>query len=221
MAMLAVLVVINGVASMAVACKTTVNCDHHEPVLDLVPDTGFASTTIVGSGFSAWSTITVTWDGTPIPTVPRRTRSDLYGNFTAIISVLTPKEPGPHIVNATDEKGRSAEAIFTVIDMTGPEGLEGPQGETGSQGETGPVGPQGPAGEKGLQGPEGDKGDTGSQGPQGEQGPEGPQGLQGPQGEQGELGPAGAVQLGFIAAIVIALMVAIFLAAYAIIKKKS
>ena len=178
---LTVLMAILGVANVTFACKTKLNC-HHEPVLDLVPDRGFASTTIVGSGFSASSTITVTWDGTPIPTVPSPLITDSYRNFTAIITVLTPNVPGPHIVNATDENGRSAETTFTVIDMTGPEGPAGPEGPQGPQGETGP------------------------QGPQGETGP------------YGEPGPTGAEPLGFVAAIVIALMVAIFLIAYAMVR---
>lgn len=189
-ATLTVLMTILGVANVTVAYKTTLDCDH-EPVLYLVPDRGFASTTIMGSGFSACSTISVTWDGTPIPTVPSPLITDSHRNFTAIITVLTPDDPGPHIVNATDENGRSAETTFTVTDMKGPEGPEGPQGETG------------PAG---SQGSKGDRGDPGPQGPQGETGP------------HGESGPTGAQPLGFIVAIVIALMVAIFLIAYTVVK---
>ncbi|MDH7564379.1 MAG: hypothetical protein QHH24_05835 [Candidatus Bathyarchaeota archaeon] len=162
-----------------------------QPALVLVPDTGFASTTIMGSGgFAGNSRITVTWDGTPIPTVPNTLTSDLYGNFTAIISVLTPNEPGPHIVNATDEYGRSAWAVFTVVDMTGPQGPQGPQGATGPQGSQGP------------------------------QGPQGPEGATGPQGLQGETGPAGEVSLVYIVAPIGLSVVAIILAAYAVAKKK-
>ena len=102
-----------------------------DPVLELVPDTGFASTTIVGSGgFATNSNITITWDGTPIPTVPQLITTDEYGNFTAIISVLTPTTPGPHVINATDEYGRSGLATFTVVDMTGPTGATGATGAT-------------------------------------------------------------------------------------------
>ncbi len=160
-----------------------------EPVLELVPATGFASTTIVGSGgFASNSRITVTWDGTPIPTVPQLITTDVYGNFTAIISVLTPNVPGQHIVNATDEFGRSGWTTFTVVDMTGP---------TGPQGETGPTGPQG---------------QTGPAGPQGMQGPEGLQ------GEQGETGPAGTFPMESVAVIAVPSIVAIVLAVYAIVK---
>ena len=145
---------------------------YEPPVLGLVPDTGFASTTIVGSGFSANSEITITWNGTSIPPVPSPLTTDSDGNFTAIISVLTPNDPGTHIVKATDEKGHSAEATFTLVDMTGPEGPQGEQGETG------------------------------------------------PQGPQGEQGPAGAVPLWSVAAIAVPSIAAIFLATYAMIRKK-
>lgn len=128
-----------------------------QPVLELVPDTGFASTTIVGSGGFAGNSriVNVTWDGVPIPTVPQVITTDVYGNFTAIISVLTPNDPGPHVVNATDEFGRSGWATFTVVDMTGPTGPQGEQGPTGPQGEQGATGPTGPEGEQGEQGPAG------------------------------------------------------------------
>jgi len=128
-----------------------------DPVLELVPATGFASTTIVGSGGFAGNSriINVTWDGTPIPTVPQVIITDIYGNFTAIISVPTPNAPGPHLVNATDEYGRSGWATFTVVDMTGP---TGPQGE---QGQTGPTGPQGAQGQTGPEGPQGETGPAG------------------------------------------------------------
>jgi hypothetical protein len=124
-----------------------------DPVLELMPATGFASTTIVGSGgFAANSKITITWDGTPVPTVPMEITTDMYGNFTAVISVLTPNVPGAHLVNATDESGRSWTITFTVVDMTGPQGeeglpgAEGAAGATGAQGAKGDTGAQGPAG---------------------------------------------------------------------------
>jgi hypothetical protein len=125
------------------------------PLVALVPDSGFASTTVDASGFAPNSSITITWDGTPIPTVPSPLLTDSYGNFTAIISVLTPNDVGDHTVKATDAVGNSAEATFTVIDITGPQGEIGQQGPQGLQGETGPQGP------------------TGSEGPQGETGPPG------------------------------------------------
>lgn len=118
--------------------------------LSLTPDNGFASTTVVGSGFPPNSKITITWDNMEIPTLPNPLITDSYGNFTAIISVPTQAEPEVHTVKATDELGNWASATFTVIDMTGP---QGPQGQKGDKGDTGPQGPQG---ESGLQAPLGE-----------------------------------------------------------------
>ncbi len=160
-----------------------------ELVLELVPASGFASSTIVGSGgFAGNSRINVTWDDAPVPTVPQVITTDVYGNFTAIISVLTPNDPGPHVVNATDEFGRSGWATFTVVDMTGPTGPQGVQGPTG------PAGPQGERGATGLTGPEG------------------------VQGEQGEQGPAGVVALESVAVVAVPSIVAIVVAVYALMK---
>jgi len=114
--------------------------------LSVTPDSGFASTTITGSGFDADSAITITWDGTPIPTVPHPLTSDSNGNFTAIISVLVQNDPGIHNVTATDEGGNTAQATFTVMDMTGPAGIDGATGEQGPAGIDGATGEQGPAG---------------------------------------------------------------------------
>ena len=121
----------------------------------LMPSTGFACATVVGSGFSNDSKITIRWDGSVIPTVPSPLTTDANGNFTAIITVLTQTSPGPHTVNATDEEGNWATATFTVVDMTG---LQGQKGDKGDKGDTGA---------QGLKGDKGDKGDTGDQGPQG------------------------------------------------------
>jgi len=130
--------------------------------ITLAPSTGFASTTIVGSGFSNNSRVTITWDGKPIPSIPSSVTTDTAGNFTALISVQTQTTPGAHTVSATDETGNSVAATFTVVDMTGP------QGSAGLQGLQGPKGDKGDTGLQGLTGPQGPKGDTGSQGPPGE-----------------------------------------------------
>jgi hypothetical protein len=158
--------------------------------LTLVPSTGFASTTVSGLGFAPNSSITIAWDGTPIPTVPSPLTTDVNGTFTAIISVLTPLDPGDHVVTATDALGNSAEATFTVVDMTGP---QGPQGATGPQGEPG------------------EQGETGLQGPQGSPGATGP---------QGETGPAGEMPIEYIVIPVIPSIAAIALAIFALIRKK-
>jgi len=128
------------------------------PEISLVPDTGIASTTIAGT-FNPDSTITITWDGTPIPTIPRPLITDANGDFTAIISVLTQDEPGLHFVNASDEEGNWAEASFTVLNMTGPAGPTGPAGAAGATGATGAAGATGATGAKG------DKGDPGADAP--------------------------------------------------------
>jgi len=128
--------------------------------LSLMPNTGFASLTMVGSGFSSNSQIAITWDGTVIPTVPSPLTTDANGNFTAIVSVLTQNSPGSHTVNATDESGNWATATFTVVDMTGPQGPQGPQGLKGDKGDKGDTGVQGPIGSQGLQGPQGPPGVT-------------------------------------------------------------
>ncbi len=130
--------------------------------LSLIPDIGFASTTVVGAFFTVNSTIAITWDGTPIPTVPSPLVSDRNGNFTATISVPTQNEPGTHTVRATDEEGNWAEATFTVVNMTGQ---QGPAGETGPEGPSGEIGPEGPAGETGDTGPAGPEGPGGAGAP--------------------------------------------------------
>ena len=140
------------------------------PRITLYPPSGFSTVTISGTGFYGGE-VSIYWDGTRVPTVP----SPLYpssvtgaaGNFTAIITVLTPDEPGEHEIMARDQEGGRAEAIFEVIDMTGP---------AGPPGEPGPAGPAGVAGPAGA---------TGQPGPAGEPGPTGPPGEPGPAGEPG------------------------------------
>jgi PKD repeat protein len=103
----------------------------------LTPSTGLASTTVVGSRFSNNSKITISWDGTIIPTIPHALITDANGSFTALISVPTQTTPGAHTINATDETGNWNTATFTVADMTGP---QGPKGDTGQEGPQGPPG---------------------------------------------------------------------------------
>jgi parallel beta-helix repeat protein len=83
------------------------------PRLELVPATGIAATTLVGSGFAPNSKISVTWDGTPLTTTPSPIIADGYGNFTATISVLNQPD-GTYTVKAVDEIGNEATATFTV-----------------------------------------------------------------------------------------------------------
>ena len=60
------------------------------------------------------SKISVTWNNTPIPTVPSPLITDGYGNFTAIISVLNQTTSGVYTVKAVDEIETEANASFTV-----------------------------------------------------------------------------------------------------------
>lgn len=184
------------------------------PIITLTPTSGFAATTVVGEGFS-YSEIYIYWDQERIPTVPSPlfptyTYEQIPGHFTAIISVPTQTAPGDHEITAKDQEGNWARAIFTVIDMTGP---QGPMGETGP---AGPAGEQGPAGAAGEQGPTGPTGRQGTPGQAGEQGPPGPTGEQGPpgpageQGPPGELGPGTGISIVAIILSVIALGLAVF-----------
>jgi parallel beta-helix repeat protein len=110
-------------------------------LIALTPSTGLAATTVVGSRFSNNSKMTISWDGTTIPTIPNAVTTDANGSFTVLISVPTQTTPGVHTINATDETGNWNTATFTVVDVTGP---QGPKGDTGQQGSQGPEGPQGP-----------------------------------------------------------------------------
>jgi hypothetical protein len=90
------------------------------PRLELVPATGIAATTLVGSGFAPNSEISVTWDGNLIPTVPNSLIADSYGSFTGIISVLNQTSSGIYTIKAIDEIGTEANATFTVYSNVSP-----------------------------------------------------------------------------------------------------
>ena len=121
-------------AGSAGTAEITINI-RERGLIALTPSTGFASTTVVGSRFSNNSKMTISWDGTTIPTIPNALIADANGSFTALISVPTQSVLGAHTVNATDETGNWNTAAFTVLDMTGP---QGPKGDTGQQGSQGP-----------------------------------------------------------------------------------
>lgn len=127
-------------AGNADTAEITINV-RERGLIALTPSTGFASTTIVGSKFSNNSRITITWDGTNVPTIPNMVTTDANGSFTVLISVPTQTAPGVHTVNATDETGNWNTATFTVTDMRGPQGPKGDTGQQGSQGSEGPRGP--------------------------------------------------------------------------------
>jgi hypothetical protein len=163
-----------------------------------VPDSGVAATTVVGIGFNPDANVTISWDGTVLPTVPTIVTVNSNGIFTAIISVPTQTTPGVHNITATDDEGASANTTFTVIDMTGPAGEDGEDGATGPAGEDGATGPAGPAG------------DTGATGATGATGPAGEDGATGPAGAAGEDGTAAPVEgvYGALILAVIALLIA-------------
>jgi hypothetical protein len=83
--------------------------------------------------------------------------------------------PGTYNITVTVD-GKSASALFTVLDTIGPQGPQGPQGIKGDKGDTGATGSQGPKGDTGDQGPVGPQGSKGDTGPQGPVGPMGPAG---------------------------------------------
>ena len=96
------------------------------PSINLTPNSGFTFCTVTGCGFAPNSKLTVKWDNMQTSTVPFTLTTDSWGNFTAIILVATPDEPGNHTIHVFDDWGNEASATFTVIDMTGPPGPQGP-----------------------------------------------------------------------------------------------
>ncbi len=146
------------------------------PGLTLTPDSGF-TTTLVGTGYEPFATITVQCNGTTVPTVPKTIVTDEDGAFTAIITFSS--NAAVYNVTATDDSDLTASASFIVPDMTGSTGQTGATGATGATGQTG------------AQGAKGDKGDTGAKGETGATGPQGADGEKGERGEKGETGDTG------------------------------
>ena len=219
----------------------TIRANGSSATITLTPSSGFATTTVYGSGFmfSDGYSVNITWDGTLIPTVPEEpTIGGAAYTFTAIISVPTQSSPGAHTVKAIaympGEPGstENATAQFTVIDMTGPQGDIGPSGE-------GDQGPAGPAGPPGAEGPPGEGGSGGGIGPipdsewsetslrfedpnsptgwgelvdlQGARGLPGEPGADGEAGSQGEKGKTGPAGGLSVAAIVMAVAVLVWM----------
>jgi hypothetical protein len=142
------------------------------PRITLTPNTGFAATTVYGSGFFGGE-VFIYWADQRVPTVPVHIYGGdtQLGEFTAIITVPTQTEAGEYVIRAQDTRGTNASATFKVIDMTGPQGLQGLTGPGGPQGPAGPAGPAGVTGATGEQGPQGPQGPPGEQGPPGGAGP--------------------------------------------------
>ena len=128
--------------------------------IGLSPTEGISTITVTGTGFTGY--ITVYWDGEVIPTLPYDVLPEgPSGYFSAIISVPSQKDPGPHTVMVEDNYKNTASATFTVTDLTGA------KGPTGNKGKRGDIGRQGPTGEPGPIGPAGSPGPTGGMGPLG------------------------------------------------------
>ena len=176
------LVILTLLLTLVLAGATTDEVYSQDTSITLTPESGCCSIIISGEGFFGGE-ISIYWEDDQVPTVP----SPLYprdtkdGSFTAIITVPTQTEPGEYVITAIDQEHFNADAIFTVVEVTGPAGLPGD------------LGPAGPAGSRGPEGPTGDPGPTGATGPQG---------LPGEQGTLGEPGPGAGMS---IVAIVLAL----------------
>ena len=118
------------------------------PQIELSPTAGIL-TTITGEGFRQGDVVNLTWEGSPLKTVPNSVSVDLSGKFSAIIVPPT-NESGEYTITA-NSVGITASATFT-LNMDSLKGKDGAQGIEGPVGETGPIGPSGPAGEKGEKG---------------------------------------------------------------------
>ena len=176
------LVILTLLLTLALAGATTDEVYSQNTSITLTPESGYCAVIISGEGFFGGE-IFIYWEDDQVPTVPSPlySRDTQDGSFTAIITVPTQSEPGEYVITAIDQENFNADAIFTVVEVTGPAGLPG---------DPGPAGPPGP------RGPEGPTGDPGSAGATG------PQGLPGEQGTPGEPGPGAGMS---IIAIVLAL----------------
>jgi hypothetical protein len=107
-----------------------------QPLIKLSPISGWI-TTVSGYGFTPGSVVTITWNGTRVPTIPKEIKAAIKpavaGRFTAVV-VAPVLVPGTYIIRATDGVNAD-EATFVV--------LAGPAGPPGPVGPVGPVGPEG------------------------------------------------------------------------------
>jgi len=158
--------------------------------ITLTPESGCCAIIISREGFFGGE-IFIYWEDDQVPTVPSRlyTRDTQDGSFAAIIVVPADTTPGEYVITAVDQEGFNGDAVFTVVEVTGP---LGPPGEPGPAGPTGPQGPEGPSGEPGPIGATG------------------PQGLPGEQGPPGELGPGAGMSIIAIILALVALGITLF-----------
>ena len=150
-------------------------------------------TVVGGNGFERSSAIELTWDDSDVQSIPGNVVADERGAFTAIVVVPDQADTGAHMVKAIGDDGRTATAVFTVLNVTG----QGAQGTPGAPGPPGPPGSAGPGGTAGAAGPRGPAGASALtsgepvRGPDGATGPAGPEGPAGPPGAVGPEGPSG------------------------------
>ena len=163
------LVILTLLLTLALAGATTDEVYSQDTSITLTPESGCCAIIISGEGFFGGE-IFIYWEDDQIPTVPSPlyTRDTKDGNFTAIITVPTQTEPGEYVITAIDQEHFNADAIFTVVEVTGP---AGPPGDPGPAGPPGPQGPEGPTGDPGPAGATGSQGLPGEQGTPGEPGP--------------------------------------------------
>jgi len=163
------LVILTLLLTLALAGATTDEVYSQDTSITLTPESGCCSIIISGEGFFGGE-ISIYWEDDQVPTVPSPlyTRDTQDGSFTAIITVPIQTEPGEYVITAIDQEHFNADAIFTVVEVTGP---AGPPGDPGPAGPPGPQGPEGPTGDPGPAGATGSQGLPGEQGTPGEPGP--------------------------------------------------
>ena len=110
-------------------------------------------TVVEGSGFGRGSAVELTWDDANVRSIPGNVTADERGAFTAIVVAPDQTDTGAHMVKAAGGDGRTAKAVFTVLNVTG-QGAPGTPGAPGPPGPPGRIGPQGATGSQGPSGPE-------------------------------------------------------------------
>ena len=185
----------------------------------MTPSSGISVITVTGSGFPKNQDIHAFWNGVAVPGWLGASSTSHDGTFCLIMTIQT-QTPGVYNITVSAD-GKSASALFTVLNTTGPQGPQGPKGDTGAQGPQGVPGPKGDSGTNGTVWysgsgiPDNSVGVSGDyylnvlngalylkvantwtligniQGPQGIQGPVGPQGPKGDKGDTGATGSQG------------------------------
>jgi hypothetical protein len=76
---------------------------------------------VTGTGFSASSHITLTYDGSGVSTTPASVSSNLVGTFTATFTVPSTSPSGPDTVSGTDASSHSASTTYTDTTISVPD----------------------------------------------------------------------------------------------------